>query len=137
LSRRAPESCGGHSCPRLPRRQGLPRLRIEDALGSRGPALCADLGLDPIDCAVVCVPFDAYLRLAPKYGWGRQPRWTHFDGYQLLRDSHLRALVGGDERYGGANDLCSVARSYDPEQLLARFAIVRRDRFSMRESEET
>lgn len=121
---------------RLPRRMGLSRIRIEDALASHGPSLCADLGIDPLDFAIVCIPFDAYLRLAPKYGWGKQKRWTHFDGFQLLQDAHLRALVGGDVRYGGPHDLCSVERSYDTDRLLARFAIVRRHRFLVRESDD-
>jgi hypothetical protein len=120
----------------LPRRVGLSRIQIEDALASRGPALCADLGIDPVDFAVVCIPFDAYLRLAQRYGWGKQTRWTHFDGFQLLQDAHLRALVGGDVRYGGPHDLCSVERSYDTDRLLARFAIVRRHRFLVRESDD-
>lgn len=119
----------------LPRRVALSRIQIEDALASRGSGLCADLGIDPVDFAVVCIPFDAYLRLAPRYGWGKQRRWTHFDGFQLWRDAHLRALVGGDVRYGGPHDLCSVERSYDTDRLLARFAIVRRHRFLVRESD--
>lgn len=120
----------------LPRRLGLSRMRIEDALARRGPVLCTDLGLDPVECAVVCIPYDAYLRLAGKYGWGRQQRWTHFDGYQVLQHAHLRALVGGDVRYGGPYDLCSVERHYDPERLVARFAIVRRARFTVRDRGE-
>lgn len=120
----------------LPRRVGLSRIQIEDALASHGPSICAELGIDPVDFAIVCIPFDAYLRLAPRYSWGRQQRWTHFDGFQLLQDAHLRALVGGDVRYGGPHDLCSVERSYDTDRLLARFAIVRRHRFLVRESED-
>ena len=117
----------------LPRRLGLSRIQIEDASKTRGPEICADLGLDPLDFVVLCIPFDAYLRLAPKYGWGRRRCWTHFDGYQVLQHAHLRALVGGDSRYGGPYDLCSVERYYDPQQLLARFAIARRGRFTVRD----
>jgi hypothetical protein len=58
----------------------------------------------------------------------RQQLWTHFDGYQLSRDLHLRALVGGDAHYGGPEDLCSVARDYETEHLMARFAAVDRQR---------
>ncbi|MBX3023637.1 hypothetical protein KF840_01875 [bacterium] len=118
----------------LPRRRALSRRAIEDCVRRRGPRVCADLGLDPAAYAVVPIPFDVYLRLAPQFGWGRQALWTHFDGYQVTEDLHLRALVGGDVTYGGPEDLCSVANDYDTERLTARFAIVRRDRFAARET---
>lgn len=114
-------------------RRAASRLTIEDAVRRRTAAVCGDLGLDPDAHAVVLIPFDAYLRLAPDFDWGRQRQWTHFDGYQVTRELHLRALVGGDATYGGAEDLCSVAREYETDHLLARFAIVRRDRFAARE----
>jgi hypothetical protein len=44
-------------------------------------------------------------------------------------DLHLRALVGGDVRYGGPDDLCSVGCEYDSEHLTARLALVRRELF--------
>ncbi len=119
----------------LPKRRGLTRLVIEDALLTNGPHVCANLGLDPAECTVACIPFDAYLRLAPKYGWGRQEFWTHFDGYQVTRELRLRALVGGDARYGGPDDLCGVERDYNAERLTARFVILRRDRFLVRETQ--
>lgn len=112
----------------LRRRRGLSRLAIEDAVRSRTTRVCAELGLDPARYTVIPIPFDAYLRLAPRYDWGRQQLWTHFDGYQLSRDLHLRALVGGDAHYGGPEDLCSVARDYETEHLMARFAAVDRQR---------
>jgi hypothetical protein len=112
----------------LDRRRGLSRLAIEDAVRSRTTRVCAELGLDPARHSVIPVPYDAYLRLAPRYGWGRQQLWTHFDGYQLSRELHLRALVGGDAHYGGPEDLCSVARDYETERLIARFAVVDRQR---------
>ncbi len=120
----------------LPRRRGLTRLALEDALLSKGPGLCEDLGLDPTAYRITCVPFDVYERLANRYGWGRQELWTHFDGYQLTRELELQALVGGDVRYGGADDLCGVGRGYDSDHITARFAIVRRDRFEAREPHE-
>lgn len=109
-------------------RRGLSRLTIEDAIRRHTARLCAELGLDPAAYVVTLVPFDAYLRLAPPLGWGRQRVWTHFDGYQLNQALHLRALVGGDIRYGGPEDLCSVGRDYESERLVARFAIMRRER---------
>ncbi|MCZ7618929.1 MAG: hypothetical protein M5U32_11705 [Myxococcota bacterium] len=120
----------------LPRRRGLTRLALEDALLSKGPVLCEDLGLDPTAYRLTCVPFDVYERLANRYGWGMQELWTHFDGYQLTRELELQALVGGDVRYGGADDLCGVGRGYDSDHITARFAIVRRDRFEAREPHE-
>lgn len=133
----APEADDGERTPllemlRLPRRRGLARDAIEDALLSRGGHAVRELGLDPMDFVLVCIPFDAYLRLAPSHGWGREQRWTHFDGYQVCRDLRLRALVGGDARFGGPEDLCSVARDDHADRLTLRFAVVRRQRMTVR-----
>jgi hypothetical protein len=117
----------------LPRRTALPRVRIEHALLGRGPALCAELDLDPQRYRLVCIPFDVYNRIGPERRWGRREIWTHFDGYQVTREFRLQALVGGDARFGGPDDLCGVARQYDSERITARFAIVRRERFEARE----
>ena len=114
----------------LPNRRAMSRLAIEDAVRTRSTRLCANLGLDAAAYAVVPIPFDAYLRLAPRFAWGRQHLWTHFDGYQLTPELHLRALVGGDAHYGGPEDLCSVPRDYETERLVARFAIVHRHRLT-------
>jgi hypothetical protein len=121
----------------LPGRRGLSRLVIEDALLTHGHRLCAQLGLDPLDFVAACIPFDAYVRLAPKYGWGRQEFWTHLDGYQVTRDLRLWALVGGNARFGGPDNLSSLVRDYDPEGLTARFAVLRRQRFAAREAQGT
>jgi hypothetical protein len=120
----------------LPRRRGLSRIVIEDALRSHGPRLCARLGLDAFEFVLACIPFDVYLRLAPRQGWGRAPSWTHFDGYQIIQDPALTvlALVGGDVGYGGADDLCAVQRDYEAERITARFCVVRRQRFLARET---
>ena len=40
----------------------------------------------------------------------------------------LQALVGGDVRYGGLYDLVGVSRDYDADRLIARFAVVHRER---------
>ena len=113
----------------LQRRRGLSRLDIEHAIRTHGASVCNQLGLDPAEFTVACIPFDVFVRLAPQYGWGREPLWTHFDGYQVTPELRLRALVGGDARYGGPDDLCSVERDYDTGRLTARFAILRRQRF--------
>lgn len=115
-------------------RRGVSRLALEDSVRSRGPQICLGLGLDPTTYAVVPIPFDAYLRLAARFQWGQQRLWTHFDGYQVTRDLHLRALVGGDITYGGPEDLCSIARDYEAERVVARVAVVRRHRFTAREA---
>jgi hypothetical protein len=114
----------------LPRRRKLSRLTIESAVRSRTGRICSELGLDPAAYVVVPIPFDAYLRLAPRFCWGRERLWTHFDGYQVTRELHFRALVGGDAGYGGAEDLCGVGRDYEVDRIVARFAIVRRERFA-------
>jgi hypothetical protein len=116
----------------LPRRRGLSRIAIEDAVRSRSRDVCAALGLDPARHAVIPIPFDAYLRLAPRYNWGTERLWTHFDGYQVNHGLTLRALVGGDAGYGGAADLCSVARDYESERIVTRLCIVRRERLIAR-----
>jgi hypothetical protein len=121
----------------LPRRRGLPRIAIEDALRSHGMNVCTALGLDPFEFVVGCIPFDAYARLAPAYGWGREQFWTHFDGYQVTRELHLLALVGGDARYGGPDGFCAVQRDYDPPRITARFCVLRRQRFLARERTES
>lgn len=116
----------------LARRRGLSRLAVEDAVRSHSVALCTELGLDPFEFVLTTIPFDAYVRLAHRYGWGAQTLWTHFDGYQLTSDFRLRALVGGDVRYGGAGDLCAVQRNYDALRITTRLCIVRRERLVIR-----
>ncbi len=119
----------------LSARRGLPRMKIEDALRRNGPKVSELLELDPVEFTLACIPFDVYARLAPRYSWGLRELWTHFDGYQLTSGSRLSALVGGDVRFGGPYDLCTVARDYDPERLIARFAVLRRQRFLVRETQ--
>jgi hypothetical protein len=82
----------------LSRRRGASRLLLEEALHHGTAEVCAALGLDPFEFTAALIPFDAYLRLGPDRGWGRQALWTHFDGYQLTTALHLRAMVGGDVR---------------------------------------
>jgi hypothetical protein len=113
-------------------RRGLTREAIEQALLTHGTrVLEKDLGLDPRVFRLVCIPSDVHFRLGEAEGWGRQPCWTHFDGY-LVRtvqgQLRLQALVGGDVRYGGLYDLLGVGRDYDSDRLIVRFAVVHRER---------
>jgi hypothetical protein len=115
----------------LPGRRGVPRIAIEQALLTYGARILEkDLGLDPRVFRLVCVPSDVHMRLAEAEGWGqqqgRQSLWTHFDGYLIMADGRLRALAGGDVRFGGRYDLVGVGRDYDADRLLARFAVVQR-----------
>ena len=110
----------------------MSRNTIEQALLTHGGRILEnELGLDPHIFRLVCIPSDVYVRLGEAEGWGRQPFWTHFDGY-LVRtvegQIRLQALVGGDVRYGGIYDLLAVGRDYDSDHVLARFAIVQRAR---------
>jgi hypothetical protein len=114
----------------LPGRSGLARRRIERALRERGAAVVTDLGLDPREYRVVCLPVDVYTRLGAKRGWGKQEIWTHFDGYMATKERKLMALVGGDVRFGGLHDLVTVGADYDSDRLVARFAVVQRRRFA-------
>ena len=114
----------------LPGRKGLSRKRIEKALRERGAAVVKGLGLDPRTHRIACIPIDAYTRLGAKRGWGKQETWTHFDGFMVSKERKLMALVGGDARFGGLNDLVAVGADYDSDRLFARFALVQRRRFA-------
>ena len=135
-----PDPVDGHTPPAselltslgLPGRHGLPRIAIEQALLMHGARILEEeLGLDPRVFRLVCIPSDVHARLGEAEGWGRQPYWTHFDGY-LIRtvagQVRLQALAGGDVRYGGLYELLGVGRDYDSDRLLARFAVVQRAR---------
>jgi len=113
----------------LKKRTAVSRLEIEQALLQHGPQIVKDeLGLEPQEFRLLCIPFDLYSRLGPARGWGQQKLWTHFDGYQVLKGGRLRALVGGDVRYGGIYDLCSISRADEREGVIACLAVVRRER---------
>ena len=117
----------------LAQRNSLSRMEIEAALRQHGgQVLQSRLGLDPRTFRLVCIPFDVYLRVGRDRGWGRQQHWTHIDGYQIMQGGRLRALVGGDVRYGGLLDLCSVSPSDQREGVMARFAVIHRERLLTR-----
>ena len=113
----------------LPGRRALSRIAIEQALLDRGSdVLDKQLRLDPRIFRLVCIPPDVHLRLGDAEGWGRQPGWTHFDGYLVMADGRLRALAGGEARFGGLFNLVGISRDYDSDRVMARFAVVRRER---------
>ena len=116
----------------LPGRRGLTRVAIEQALLVHGARVVEkEVGLDPRVFRLVCIPSDVHFRLGEAEGWGRKPFWTHFDGYLIRTDDgrpRLQALAGGDVRYGGLYDLLGVGRDYDSDRLVARFAMVHRER---------
>ena len=117
----------------LTRRNGLSRAEIEVRLRRNGAKLLKEgLGVDPTKFRLVCIPYDVYARAGQERQWGRQPRWTHVDGYQLLKGGRMRALVAGDVRFGGLYDLCSISQFDERENVLARFAIVHRERLMVR-----
>ena len=117
----------------LPARHGRARTEIETALMNFGNQILAEhLGLDPMEYRLICIPYDSYMRLGRDRGWGQWPHWTHFDGYQVMDGNRLRALVGGDGRFGGVTDLVSISRSDAREGVYARFAVVRRARMVAR-----
>jgi hypothetical protein len=113
----------------LPGRRGLPRIAIEQALLTHGARILEkELGLDPRVFRLVCIPHDVHIRLGEQERWGRQPVWTHFDGYIVMANGRLRALAGGDVRYGGLYELVGIGQDYDSDRVIARFAVVRRQR---------
>jgi hypothetical protein len=116
----------------LDRRRALARDDVETALLTHGARVLVDhLGLDPLAFRLVCVPAELYVRIGRERGWGMREEWTHFDGYQVLRSGRLRALVGGNARFG-LFDVCSISRDDARENTLVRLAVVRRDRFAVR-----
>jgi hypothetical protein len=117
----------------LGKRSGRSRLEIERAFMSRGKSILEkDLGLDPLEFRLACIPYDLYTRFGRERGLGKWPHWTHFDGYQVMAANRLRALVGGDGRFGGLYDLVSISPSDARDGVYARFAVVRRARMTLR-----
>ncbi len=117
----------------LDRRRALSRDEIEQRLLEHGARIVTDhLGLDPLAFRIVCVPPDVFMRIGGSRGWGKREEWTHFDGYQVMRGGRLRALVGGNARFGGLFDLCSISRDDARENTVVRFAVVRRERLGVR-----
>jgi hypothetical protein len=117
----------------LRKRSGRSRAEIERALMGRGKdILDKDLGLDPAEFRLICIPYDLYTRFGRERGLGKWPHWTHFDGYQVMGGNRLRALAGGDGRFGGLYDLVSISPSDAREEVYARFAVVRRARMTLR-----
>ena len=117
----------------LPKRKALARVDIEAALGRTGDQILEDrLGLNPLEFRLICIPYDLYLRFGRDRGFGKWPHWTHFDGYQVMAGNRLRALVGGDGRFGGLNDLVSISPTDARDGVYARFAVVRRARMAGR-----
>jgi hypothetical protein len=117
----------------LDRRRGLSRDDIETGLQKHGARVVAEhLGLDPLAFRIVCVPPDIFVRLGRDRGWGERPEWTHFDGYQVAKGGRLRALVGGNAKFGGLFDLCSISIDDARDNTVARFAVIRRERLGVR-----
>ena len=117
----------------LAKRSGLSRVEIESALGRSGPEILEKtLQLDPMEFRLVCIPYDLYARFGRERGFGKWPHWTHLDGYQVMAGNRLRALAGGDGRFGGLYDLVSISPSDARQGVYARFAVVRRARQTLR-----
>jgi hypothetical protein len=116
----------------LQHRNQLSRRQIEAVLMARGSQILQDeLGLDPFDFKLVCIPPDLHLRLGLERGWGQQKIWTHFDGYLVMMDGTLRPLAGGDIRYGGIYDLLGISSNYDSAHIMLRLAVVQRRRMAV------
>jgi hypothetical protein len=116
----------------LAKRSGRSRAEIESALMRFGSEILGKLGLDPVEFRLVCIPYDLYTRFGRERSFGKWSHWTHFDGYQFMGGNRLRALVGGDGRFGGLYDLVSISPSDAREGVYARFAVVRRARMTLR-----
>jgi hypothetical protein len=114
----------------LERRRTLAREDIELALIRHGGGIVSNMGLDPRAFRIVCVPPDVYMRVGAGRGWGTRQEWTHFDGYQVRQNGRLLAVVGGNARYGGIADLCGISSSDARDNVVTRFAVVRRERLA-------
>jgi hypothetical protein len=118
---------------KLPKRNGRSRAEIESALMRLGPEVLENtLGLDPVEFRLVCIPYDLYTRFGHERGFGKWHHWTHFDGYQFMGGTRVRALAGGDGRFGGLLDLVSISPNDARDGVYARFAVVRRARMTLR-----
>ena len=116
----------------LKQRNQLSRQQIEAVLLEKGSDLLRnELGLDPNEFKLVCIPPDLHLRIGLECGWGQERIWTHFDGYMIMADTSRRALAGGDVRFGGIYDLLGLSCSYDSDRVIARFAVVQRRRMAI------
>lgn len=117
----------------LKRRNSLTRIQIEEALEEHGCDIVRDqLGLDPFAFRLVCIPPDLHLQVGMNRDWGNQEIWTHFDGYMLTADGKMRALAGGDVRFGGIYDMVGISRNYEADRIIVRFAVVQRLRMARR-----
>ena len=117
----------------LAKRTGCAHAEIESKLMRSGAEIVEKLlGLDPVEFRLVCIPYDLYARFGRERGFGKWPHWTHLDGYQVMAGNRLRALAGGDGRFGGINDLVSISPSDGNDGIYARFAVVRRARQTLR-----
>lgn len=117
----------------LSKRSGRSRVEIEAALMRSGWEILENtLGLDPREFRLVCIPHDLYTHFGRDRGFGKWPHWTHFDGYQVMGGNRLRALAGGDGRFGGLSDLVSISPNDARDGVYARFAVVRRARMVLR-----
>ncbi|HZD41102.1 MAG TPA: hypothetical protein VE131_10300 [Terriglobales bacterium] len=117
----------------LAQRNGRSRTEIETALMRFGPGILEkNLGLDPLEFRLICIPYDLYARFGRNHNFGKWPHWTHFDGYRVMAGNRLRALAGGDGRFGGLSDLVSISPDDARDGVYARFAVVRRARMTLR-----
>ena len=117
----------------LAKRGGLSRAKIESTLMRVGLEILEEqLGLDPLEFRLVCIPYDLYTRFGHERGFGKWHHWTHFDGYQFMGGTRVRALAGGDGRFGGLLDLVSISPNDARDGVYARFAVVRRARQVLR-----
>jgi hypothetical protein len=117
----------------LAKRNGCSHAQIESALMRSGAEIVENqLGLDPVEFRLVCIPYDLYARFGRERGFGKWSHWTHLDGYQVMAGNRLRALAGGDGRFGGVWDVVSISPIDANEGNYARFAVVRRARMTLR-----
>ncbi len=116
----------------IKKRYQISRQQIEAVLQEKGSVVLRDeLGLDPVEFKLICIPPDLHLRIGQEKNWGQKKIWTHFDGYMIMADNSRRALAGGDVRYGGIYDLLGLNSGYESDRIIVRFAVVQRRRMAI------
>ena len=112
----------------LRQRRGLARDDIESALLAHGAEVLGELGLDPVEFRLVCIPSGSLqpLRSRSRLGLG-----AAVDAFRRLSGDQGRPAAGARRRprpLWGSPRSASIAPSDQRDTVIARFAVVRRAR---------
>jgi hypothetical protein len=105
----------------------LSRFELDNLIRKHGGELLKKLEIDDKRYKIVTIPFDIYLRIADSNNFGMHNINTFFDGFRLRTDGEIRALFGGDARFGGASFIDSIWPDFINHSIVPRLVIVRKD----------